>query len=74
MNWTGKVCPFAIRNLIKIEISKMTALRDTLVYDSDNWSHTQFPKNNFSANVLPSDITFTLVFFWLRNGRTGELI
>ena len=39
MNWTGKVCPFAIRNLIKIEISKMAALRDTLVYDSDNWSH-----------------------------------
>ena len=33
-----KACPFAIQNLIKIEISKMTALRDTLVYDSDNCS------------------------------------
>ena len=30
----GKACPFAIQNLIKIEISKMTGLRDTLVDDS----------------------------------------
>ena len=38
MNWKGKACPFAIHNLIKIEISKITVLRDTLVYVSDNWS------------------------------------
>ena len=34
----GKASLFAIQNLIKTEISKMTALRDTLVDDSDNWS------------------------------------
>ena len=32
MNWKDKACPFAIHNLIKIEISKMMALRDNLVY------------------------------------------
>ena len=35
---TGKACPFAIQNLIKIESFKMTTLRDTLVDDSENWS------------------------------------
>ena len=34
----GKACPFAMQNLIKIEIFKFMALCDTLVYDSDNWS------------------------------------
>ena len=35
----GQGCLFAIQNLIKIDISKMTALCDALVYDSDNnWS------------------------------------
>ena len=34
----GKACPLAIQNLINIEISKMTGLRDTLVDDSENWS------------------------------------
>ena len=38
MNSMGKACLFAIHNLIKIELSKMTEVRDTLVYDSDNWS------------------------------------
>ena len=35
---TGKVCPFVIQNLIKIESFKMTTLRDTMVDDSENWS------------------------------------
>ena len=38
----GKAFPLAIQNLIKIEISKIIALRDTLVDDSGNWSTHQF--------------------------------
>ena len=41
-NWTGTACPFAIQNLIKTEISKMTALRDALVDASENWSTYYF--------------------------------
>ena len=41
--WTGKACPFsssAIQNLIII--AQLMTLRDTLVYDSDNWSTYYF--------------------------------
>ena len=34
----GQGLPFAYTTLIKMEISNMTALRDTLVVDSENWS------------------------------------
>ena len=37
----GKAFPYslsAIQNLIKTTAVKLMALRDTLVYDSDNWS------------------------------------
>ena len=33
-----KAYPFAIQNLMRIEISKMMALHDTLVDDSENWT------------------------------------
>ena len=39
--WTGKTCPLsssAIQNLIIIAIFKLMVLRDTLVYESGNWS------------------------------------
>ena len=42
MSWTSNASPFAIQNLINIWISKMTALRDTLVNDSENWSTYYF--------------------------------
>ena len=47
-----KAYPFAIQNLIKIEISKMMALHDTLVDDSENWTTS----TNF-------DLSFLLVCF-----------
>ena len=40
----GKACPFsssAIQNLIIIAFFKMMLLRDSLVYDSENWTAYQ---------------------------------
>ena len=34
----GKACLFAIQDLIKIDISRITMLHDTLVDTSENWS------------------------------------
>ena len=38
----GQGLPVRHTTFKKIEISKITALRDTLVYDSDNWSTYSF--------------------------------
>ena len=56
----GKACPFsssAIQKLTIIAIFKLMALRDTLVYDSNNWSSYNF------------DLLFPVVCFVFVSGQ-----